>query len=100
MLNRPTRFAFIFLALTLARCDSLRVKPDANEPVAERKTQSKVVAVKEQVAPKDLIALAQQKKSPERESLFLQAAEQRNCRTNRINYPGFQQYFRVAFAKR
>ena len=75
MLNRPTRYAFIFLALTLASCDNLSVKPDSSEPVVERKTQTKVVAVKEPVAPKDLIALAQQKKSPERETLLLQAAE-------------------------
>jgi outer membrane PBP1 activator LpoA protein len=75
MLNRSTRYAFIFLALTLASCESSRVKPDPSEPVAERKAQTKAVATREQVAPKELIALAQQKKSPEREALLLQAAE-------------------------
>jgi len=77
MLNRSSHYVLILLALTLASCDGARVKPDPNEPVVERKTQTRSVAAttKEQLSPKDLIALAQQKKSPERESLLLQAAE-------------------------
>ncbi|RYY74140.1 MAG: penicillin-binding protein activator [Gammaproteobacteria bacterium] len=76
MLNRPIRYAIILLALLLAGCDSSLVKPDPNEPAVIRKAQPKTGAtVKEQLAPKDLVALAQQKKSPEREALLLQAAE-------------------------
>ena len=76
MLNRSTSYACMLLALILASCDSSRVKPDASEPAVEHKTQTKTgTTSKEQMAPKDLIALAQQKKSPERETLLLQAAE-------------------------
>ncbi|RYZ84675.1 MAG: hypothetical protein EOO68_31240, partial [Moraxellaceae bacterium] len=78
MLNRPTQCVFIsLLALTLGSCGgNARVKP--SEPGAAIKSEAGV-EIKTPSAttpdPQDLIALAQQKKSPEHETLLLQAAE-------------------------
>lgn len=76
MLNRPIQCVFIsLLALTLCSCGGARVKP--NEPISEVKREAgvKIKAVAATGDPKELIALAQHKKSPERETLLLQAAE-------------------------
>lgn len=74
MLNRPTYIVSVaLLALTLASCSS--IKPDQQTPVVKSEPQTNAPARKEQKTPKDLIALAQQKKSPEREALLLQATE-------------------------
>jgi outer membrane PBP1 activator LpoA protein len=78
MLNRPTQCVFIsLLALMLCSCGgSARVKPKepASTVKSEAGTAIKAPAVMT-LDPKDLIALAQQKKAPEREALLLQAAE-------------------------
>lgn len=78
MLNRPTQCVFIsLLAFTLCSCGGdARVKPTAPAPSVKSEvgTAIKAAAVTT-LEPKELIALAQQKKSPEREGLLLQAAE-------------------------
>ncbi|GGY62637.1 penicillin-binding protein activator [Cellvibrio zantedeschiae] len=77
MLNRPTHCVFIsLLALAISSCGGdARVKP--NEPASTVKSDA-AAATKTSTAtqdPQTLITLAQQKKSPERETLILQAAE-------------------------
>lgn len=78
MPNRPTHYVFIsLLALVLCSCGgNARVKP--NEPASNLKREAGTEIKSPSttaVDPKELTALAQQKKSPERESLLLQAAE-------------------------
>jgi outer membrane PBP1 activator LpoA protein len=81
MLNRPTHCVFIvLLALTLSSCGgSSRVKPSETAPVIKSESQAKLPTAQKSPAnqkdPKDVVALAQQKKSPERESLLLEAAD-------------------------
>ncbi len=77
MLNRPTHCVFIsLLAFTLCSCGGdARVKPQEPAPVVKSDAQPATksgAAIKD---PKELIALAQQKKSPERDAFLLQAAE-------------------------
>lgn len=74
MLNRPIYVVFVaLLALMLGSCGG--VKPDLQAPVVKSEAQTNAPANKEQKSPAELIALARQKKSPERENLLLQAAE-------------------------
>ncbi|HWV13923.1 MAG TPA: penicillin-binding protein activator [Cellvibrio sp.] len=73
MLNRPIHCTLIaLLALTVGGCGS-NIKPgSATQPTSSSQTQKLPVAA---LTPKDLIAQAQKKKSPEREHLLLQAAQ-------------------------
>ena len=74
MLNRPTYIVSVaLLALTLGSCGG--IKPDQQAPIVKSEPQTNAPANKEQKSPTDLVALARQKKSPERENLLLQAAE-------------------------
>jgi len=77
MLNRTTQYALILLAVALSSCGGARVKPDSNASVVESNSATKpgASASKIQQDPKDLVSQAQQKKSPERESLLIRAAE-------------------------
>jgi outer membrane PBP1 activator LpoA protein len=78
MLNRPTHYAFFaLLALTLCSCGGgPRVKPNEPSPTIKSEAGTAIKAAAEMTLdPKELIALAQQKKSPEREGLLLQAVE-------------------------
>ena len=97
MLNRPTDFfanmssakitpgftrvnmaraALIsMLAVSLSNCgESQNVKPDVPQPIIKTETHVPTESTQEK-NPKDLLALSQQKKSPEREKLALEAAE-------------------------
>lgn len=80
MLNRPTYVVSVaLLALTLGSCGG--IKPDQQAPVVKSEPQTNAStpnnqpASKVQKSPTDLVALAKQKKSPEREALLLQAAD-------------------------
>lgn len=77
MLNRPTRCVFIsLLALTLASCGGdARVKPNEPAPTIKNNAQTATKSPATVQDPQALITLAQQKKSPERETLLLQATE-------------------------
>lgn len=77
MLNRPSQGVLIsLLALALCSCGgNARVKTNEAAPVVKADTQPATKAISQSADPKELVARAQQKKSPERESLLLQAAE-------------------------
>lgn len=77
MLYRPTNYLFVsLLALTLSSCGgSAPVKPETSEPIVKSEVHNTSKAPTATLEPKELIAQAQQKKSPERETLLLQAAE-------------------------
>ena len=76
MLNRPLQGIFIsLLALALCSCGgNARVKTTESTPVVKTDAQTikRPVTVQD---PRELVTRAQQKKSPERETLLLQAAE-------------------------
>ena len=76
MLNRPMMCALItLLAFTLSSCGgSTNVKPDVAEPAAIHAPRAETPQANT-LNPKDLIAQAQQKTSPSRETLLLQAAQ-------------------------
>lgn len=74
MLNRSTNIVLVAaLAIALGGCGD--IKPDLPAPVVKSEAQTNAPANKEQKSPAELIALAKQKKSPERETLLLQAAD-------------------------
>jgi outer membrane PBP1 activator LpoA protein len=74
MLNRPIYIVSVaLLALMLGSCGG--IKPDQQAPIVKSEPQTSAPVSKAQKSPTDLIALARQKKSPEREALLLQAAE-------------------------
>ena len=74
MLNRPMNCTLIaLLALAISGCGSnVNLKPDGTQPFKNQQAK-KIPATA--LTPNDLIAQAQQKKSPERENLLLQAAQ-------------------------
>jgi uncharacterized protein len=77
MLIRPTHCVFIsLLAFTISSCGSNPIKSDAVS--AHTKTsdaRGSHYTSAEKLSPSELMTRAQQKKSPERENLLLQAAE-------------------------
>ncbi len=77
MLNRPSQGILIsLLAVALCSCGgNARVKSNEAAPIAHTDSQPTTTSLPASTVPKDLVTRAQQKKSPEREALLLQAAE-------------------------
>jgi len=74
MLNRPMNCTLIaMLSLAVSGCGSnVNIKPDGAQPFTNQQAKKMPATA---LTPNDLIAQAQQKKSPAREDLLLQAAQ-------------------------